>query len=96
MKVYQLHIGSNSTGTILAETEAEIQKAVANEFPSFSVLRGRGYFQGKPEDLLIIKIATDNKLQVYELAAKLRQALNQDGIGIEHDGEYHRVVGNND
>ncbi|MEI8316262.1 MAG: hypothetical protein WCG79_12545 [Verrucomicrobiota bacterium] len=92
MKVYQLHIGSNSTGTISTETEAKIQKTVANEFPSFSVLRGRGYFRGTPEDLLIVKIATDNQPQVYQLASKLRQALNQDGIGVEHDGEYHRVV----
>ena len=94
MKIYQLHIGSNpDTGMISLNTETEIQCAVAAEFPSFSVLRGRGYFRGKPEDLLIIKIATDNQLQVYYLAAKLRAALNQDDIGVEHDGEYHQVVG---
>ena len=51
-----------------------------------------GYFRGTLEDLLIVKITTDNQPQVYQLASELRKALNQDSIGVEHDGEYHRMV----
>jgi hypothetical protein len=93
MKVYQLHIGSNSPdGRISPETESSIQAAVSKEFPSFSLLRGKGFFRGQAEELLIVKIATDQEEVVYQLASNLREAMNQDGIGVEHDGRYNRVT----
>ncbi len=69
-----------------------IQTAVAVEFPSFSLLKGKGFFRGKAEDLLIVKIATDREQAVYQLASALRAALDQEGIGVEHDGRYNRVT----
>ena len=93
MKMFQLHIGSNSPdGSISPETQLSIQAAVAKEFPSFSILKGQGFFRGKAEDLLIVKIATDQEPAVFQLASTLRAALAQEGIGIEHDGRYTRVT----
>jgi hypothetical protein len=93
MKVYQLHIGANSAdGTISPGLEKHIQAVVVKEFESFSLLRGKGVFRGKAEDLVIVKIATDREADVYRLASRIRIELNQEGVGVEHDGHYTRVV----
>ena len=92
MKVYQLHIGSGATQKLSADEEVRICAQISRSFESFTVLRGRGYFRGRPEDMLIVKIATTDEEAVWQLAHMLRKDLNQDGVGVELDGVYHRAT----
>jgi hypothetical protein len=96
MKVYQLHIGSDArTNRISADVEKQICQTVSKVFESFTVLRGRGFFRGTEEDVLIIKIATTDEEMVWDLAQSLRKSLHQDGIGVESDGDYLRATETN-
>jgi hypothetical protein len=93
LTVFQLHIGADAyTRRISSQIEEQICQMVSKYFTSFTVLRGRGFFRGEQEDVLIVKIATTEKDHVWNLAHLLRETLHQDGIGIEANGIYERAT----
>ena len=93
MKMFQLHIGSDSqTKQIPAATEKRICQMVGKVFESFTVLRGYGFFCGTAEEVLIVKIATTDETAIWSLAHRLRKGLQQAGIGIEFNGIYERAT----
>lgn len=59
--------------------------------PSFTIQRAEVCYQAQFEDTLMIHVATYHPRKVIELAHNLRCFLNQEGIGISHNGIYHRV-----
>jgi hypothetical protein len=61
-------------------------------FPGFTMQRTEGCFRSKFEDALLIHIGTREPHKVIALAHKLRCFLNQDGVGISHNGIYQRIT----
>ncbi len=57
----------------------------------FTIQRAEGCNQAQFEDNLIIHISTYHPIKAIELAHNLRCFLNQDSIGISHNGIYHHV-----
>jgi hypothetical protein len=60
-------------------------------FPGFTIQRAGGYYAHRFEDTLLIHVATREPRKVLEVAHALRCFLNQDGIGVSHNGIYQRV-----
>ena len=91
MRCYTLYIGSRSADH--AEADAALVASItASRFRSFTLFEGSGWFRGRREQVSMVKIATDDYDSVFDLARDLRARLDQDGIGLEYDGFYHRVT----
>lgn len=70
-----------------------VLKIVSNHFSAFTVVESTGYYNGEAEPTLIIEVAA-GKLQTLEnLARSLADAFDQDAVGIETSGIYHRIFG---
>ena len=87
MNMFTLYIGTNQT-----DAKNEIVCIVGERFPSFTLIQGEGFFRGTAEPMWMVKIATEDCQRVIETAAHIRQTLDQDGVGIESDGSYHRCT----
>ena len=87
MRLFSLYVGTNQPGA-----KREILRFVGASFASFTLIQGEGFFRGAAEPVWVIKIATDDVQAVLATAAQIRAALDQDGVGIEHAGQYHRVT----
>jgi hypothetical protein len=55
---------------------------ITKQFEGFTAYKGLGYWQGKPENTLIIEIETDDKNKVLTLAKTLKNELEQQAIGL--------------
>ena len=87
-----LYVGSPAGRGSLDPLEyAGVCTRVGALFPGFTIQHGEGCFRSRFEDTLLIHIATREPLKVIEAAHSLRCFLNQDGIGISHNGIYQRV-----
>ena len=60
-------------------------------FPGFTIQRAEGCFQSRFEETLLIHIATREPKKILEVVHTLHGFLNQNGIGISHNGIYQRV-----
>lgn len=83
-----LYVGTRKEGA-----KQRIQTLVREQFESFTVIAGEGYYQGRSEPLWEVKIATCAPLAVLELAGRIRQELDQESVGLEHAGHYYRFTG---
>jgi hypothetical protein len=90
MRLFSLYVGTNQPGA-----KIEILRLVRERFGSFTLIQGEGFFRGVSEPVWIVKIATDDFRAVLATAAQIRAALDQDGVGIEYAGQYHRVTKDN-
>jgi len=82
--LYKIYIGSNNQTHKLEKTKAI---AIASKsFEGFTVQNASGYWQGLAENTLTIEIETDDKARVITLATELREALNQQAIGLASIG----------
>lgn len=89
---FTLFVGSPSGSNNLDPLQnAGICTRVGANFPSFTIQRAEGCFQSRFEDALLIHVATRSPNKVLALAHDIRDFLNQDGIGISHNGIYQRV-----
>lgn len=89
MTMFALYIGNNQT-----DAKNQIIRIVGEQFPSFTLIQGEGFFRGTAEPVWMVKIATEDcdcRL-IIETAAQIRQTLDQDGVGIECDGRYYRCT----
>jgi hypothetical protein len=87
MRLFTLYVGTKQRGA-----KQLIIRLVGERFASFTLLRGEGFFRGVAEPVWIVKIATDDFRSVLAAASQIREVLNQDGVGVEHAGQYHRVT----
>ena len=60
-------------------------------FPGFTIQRAEGCFQSRFEETLLIHIATREPKKILAVVHTLHGFLNQNGIGISHNGIYQRV-----
>ena len=85
--MFTLYVGTTQDGA-----KSNITRIVGEQFPSFTILQGEGFFRGTAEPVWMVKIATEDCQRIIETAAQIRQTLNQDGVGIEVDGRYFRCT----
>jgi len=69
-------------------------KVVSEAFDSFSIIRGTGFFGGKKEDSLQIKIASTDALAIIRLALRLINEFNQTSVGFQRRHTYHNITQN--
>lgn len=92
LRHFTLFVGSPAGRSRLDPLEyAGVCSRVGALFPGFTIQRAEGCFQSRFEESLVIQIAAREPLKVIETAHSLRCFLNQDGIGISHNGIYQRV-----
>jgi len=92
LRHFTLFVGSPSGRARLDPLEyAGVCSRVGALFQSFTIQHADGCFRSRFEDTLLIHIATREPLKVIETAHSLRCFLNQDGIGISHNGIYQRI-----
>ena len=92
LRHFILFVGSPSDRKRIDPLEyAGVCSRVGALFPGFTIQRDEGCFQSRFEDTLVIHIATREPQKVLTVAHELRCFLNQDGIGISHNGIYQRV-----
>ena len=94
--IYRLYIGLSPAITPKTIDSNQVISWVARQVESFTVLTAQGFFRGHAEDTLVFTIAHDDQRFVINLAHKLRAQLNQEGIGLEYNGVYHRLTYAND
>lgn len=88
-----LYLGSRNDQPLMSPFDSAMAVAkTAAKFESFSIFEGKGCFRGKMEDILRIDIATDKTRVVMQLADELRDCLDQEGVGICHNGVYVRMT----
>jgi uncharacterized membrane-anchored protein YitT (DUF2179 family) len=91
--MHRVYIGSdNKTHTISSEMEAHVVDKFSKHFESFTCHRATGMFRGTKEDTLIVYIANIELEELKKVVSELRKELNQEGVGIETDGEYIRII----
>ena len=89
---FTLSVGSpEGRGKIDPLEYAGVCTRVGALFTGFTIQRAEGCFQSRFEETLLIHIGTREPLKVIETAHNLRCFLNQEGIGISHNGIYQRV-----
>ena len=92
LRHFTLFVGSPVGRTCLDPLEyAGVCTRIGALFSGFTIQRTEGFFQSRFEESLLIHIATREAYKVLEVAHSLRCFLNQDGIGISHNGIYQRV-----
>lgn len=86
---FTLYLGSRHDNPRLDEHDrvTAIHK-ITRHFDAFTLTDGKGWFGGQFEDVLVIHIATNDIAAIAELALDLRQAINQQGVGVEFAGRY--------
>jgi protein involved in sex pheromone biosynthesis len=91
--MYTLYVGSpNDTNELNLDLLKSIKAIVSKYFESYTYVKGRGVFKDTEEDMMMITIANAEKGEVYKLGEELRTLLKQDGVGIEHNGVYEKLI----
>ena len=91
-QVYRLYIGLSQANCSKIIDRDQVVNTVARCIDSFTVYDAQGFFRGEREDTLVITIAHENSRFIKSLAYDLCVLLDQDGIGLEYDGHYHRII----
>lgn len=92
MKVHRLYFCNAARG---AWDEAGLQAvcdAIGRDFESFTLSHAIGVFRGTRMPTLCAMIATDDTRRLRALARRLRAGLAQEGVGLEVDGHYERIL----
>ena len=93
---YRLYVGLSQEGIPEPIDGDQVIAWVAQQIESFAVLSTQGFFRGYVEDVLVFSIVHDDQRFIVNLTHKLRAKLNQEGIGLEYGGAYHRMTEAND
>ena len=83
--LFRLYVGCNNETKKLEDKKAV--KITAKQFEGFTAFKGLGYWQGKPEESLILEIETEKRKNVIKLAKDLALGLKQDAIGLAEIGK---------
>lgn len=67
-------------------------RIVADYFVGFTVYRGKGYWDSKPENALIFEIATSNADMVNHVARLLKAVLKQEAVLIVNTPTEDKLV----
>ena len=91
--MYTLYVGSpNDTKELNDKSIQSIKTIVSKYFESYTFVKAHGVYKDTEEDTLMITIANAEKTEVYELGEELRKFLKQDGVAVEHNGKYEKLI----
>ncbi len=94
---HSLYVGSGPTGTLSPAERQRILDLCGEAFPSFTCIEAKGYFRGRPEETLVIQMATSNSDRLVALARDIAVDHQQLGVGLAapEPGEgmiYQRII----
>ncbi len=90
--LYTLYVGNRDFLPFSAAEETGIIAIVGQRFPSFTILPGRGFFEGRELPTLLIQIASHQRDAVLATCNDLGRALDQRWIGLSETGIYTSVL----
>jgi hypothetical protein len=90
--MHTLYLGSRGGNGFGGEELAGIGNLVAEEFGSFTMFPAMGFYRGKTLPSLVIKIGAYDTDLVRSIARKLGRLLEQEAVGLEFGGRYHRIL----
>lgn len=91
--MYTLYVGSpNDTNRLDYKSLKTVKELTSKYFESYTYVKARGVYKDTEEDTVIITIANANKTEVYKLGEELREFLKQDGVAVEHNGKYEKLI----
>jgi hypothetical protein len=90
--MHTLYLGSRRGHGFGDEELSGIGTLVAEEFGSFTMFPAKGFYRGKTLPSLVIKIGAHDTDLVRSTARKLGRLLEQEAVGLEFDGRYHRIL----
>jgi hypothetical protein len=94
--MHYIYLGASKGGQIDAAYEKAAMDECSTLFASFCVTRATGVFRGNREDTLIFHISTSDTGGILQLASRLRERFDQDGVGVirptSQGAHYSRVV----
>lgn len=91
--MYTLYVGSpNDTNRLDYESMKKIKELTSKYFESYTYVKARGVYKDTEEDTAIITIAKASKDEVYKLGEELSTYLKQDGVAVEHNGKYEKLI----
>lgn len=70
---------------------AKTAKLVGEYFPGFTIIQAVGFWNGQPENSLIIEIDSEHALEVCILAERIRRQNNQETVLVQQI-EAHSVL----
>jgi len=78
----EIYIGSdNDSGRINAVYLEKVKKWANSTFPEgYTLVRGEGYFNGNPEDSIVLQVLLDYDPNLRRQLEKLKKELRQDSI----------------
>jgi hypothetical protein len=84
----------NTENAALGESDVDrLCELIGRSFPSATVQPAEALYQGKRRSILMARIRTDSTDAVIELAQRLCIAFDQQFVGVEVDGRYIRIYG---
>lgn len=92
LPMHTLYLGSRGGLGFGDEELSGIGNLVAEEFGSFTMFPAMGFYRGKTLASLLIKIGAHDTDLVRSTARKLGRLLEQEAVGLEFDGRYHRIL----
>lgn len=92
LPMHTLYLGSRGGGGFGEEELSGIGNLVAEEFGSFTMFPAVGFYRGKTLPSLVIKIGARSTDVVRSTAKKLGRLLEQEAVGLEFGGRYHRIL----
>ena len=92
LPMHTLYLGSRGGRGFGDEELSGIGTLVAEEFGSFTMFPAMGFYRGKTLPSLVIKIGAHDTELVRSTARKLGRLLEQEAVGLEFDGRYHRIL----
>jgi hypothetical protein len=95
--LHSLYVGSGPTGTLSPAERQRILDLCGGVFPSFTCIEAKGYFRGRPEETLVIQMATSDLDRLVALARDIAVDHQQLGVGLAtpEPGEgmiYQRII----
>jgi hypothetical protein len=81
---FDIYIGSdNGSGKIRGEYLDKITEWADRNFPEgYTLLKGRGYYDGAQEDSVVLSALTDYDADMRERVRELKQKLEQEAIAV--------------
>lgn len=89
--VHRIYVALPVVGGIRASARDAIISELQARFPSFTIIEGAGYHEGKTEATLVITIATEDAAAVVRAAKILCHKAQQSSVGLECAGQYSRL-----
>ena len=79
---FTLYIGLNVDGSPRIDGRKITIDTLAKHFDSFTVWEGYGYWNGEPEDTLIVAIGANDRTEFLMKVRQIADDLEQDCIGV--------------